>query len=422
MSGLEEEIKENVLNETAVKQNALKELLESTSIKLLSDHNVQQNTMFHWIRTALKTHVEEMPKVRVLYNNCYGGFGLSKEFQRFCKTGSLYPKQKTQVEKVKDDNAPDSESNSENDDENDDFESDADYISHLQRERTATVPFLIPFAKSVLSDPSCAGLHRVLYMYHTYSFGALIGFATRIVKYTKDKHNCADNLKLLRNYLDDPESVYHGKKHWVPNSFTLTYKNVEFENYSREQLETLFKESIDSDIVQEYYNKIADTRKEMKDIFAAFPDISAETAEQCMKEIVSFVEDDLNPTTPSTRKKPAQTYERIYDFPREKETRSFITIILSEGWKSSKAWLKRMRDVYSQVAIKFLMNKYIDDTTTTDFLTGAVIPDTLLDCEYEHFGLLCASDRYSNLAIANMPALLDYTISEYDGLESVKVS
>jgi len=399
-------------DQTMAPKEELKSLLESTAIKLLCEHNVQQNKMFQWIRAALKDYVAGMPNVRVLYNNCYGGFGLSKEFQRFCHTGDLRPKCEKQQHETNDvdsisEPSTDSDANSESD-----SETDEDYIDYLQHERTEPIQHLIQFAKSVLNDPVCAGMHRILHIYHKYHFATLVGFATKVVQYTKDKQNCADNIKLLRNYLDDPESVYHGKKYWVPNRFTMTYKNNQFENYTREQLESLFQESMDRDIVKEYYDKIANTRKEMKDILNTFEDVPEETAKQFIEDLIAFVDKDLSSIKPYS----------IYDTPVKKENRPFITILLSEGWKSSSIWLSRMKEVYSKVAMKFITDKYTNEDATSDFLSGSEIPDTLLDCEYEHFGLLCASDRYSNLAIAEMPALLDYRISEYDGLESVQVS
>lgn len=38
---------------------------------------------------------------------------------------------------------------------------------------------------------------------------------------------------------------------------------------------------------------------------------------------------------------------------------------------------------------------------------------------YEHVGVLAASTSSNKLAIAEVPALVDYKIDEYDGLESV---
>jgi hypothetical protein len=105
---------------------------------------------------------------------------------------------------------------------------------------------------------------------------------------------------------------------------------------------------------------------------------------------------------------------------------SFCDAVTKRGVADDHAW--RNQTFYNRYAIMYLLSiqrqsknveEHIRDLVEDRFVE--VDDDNLQGRAEETFGLLCASGRYSKLAIAQVPALLDWTVSEYDGLERVNV-
>lgn len=57
--------------------------------QLVIDHGMLHEDVAKAIRNHLLTHADALPKIPILYNDCYGGFGYSKEYKSFKKGKSL---------------------------------------------------------------------------------------------------------------------------------------------------------------------------------------------------------------------------------------------------------------------------------------------------------------------------------------------
>lgn len=57
--------------------------------QLVIDHGMLHEDVAKANRNHLLTKAEALPKIPVLYNDCYGGFGLSEEFETFEKGKAL---------------------------------------------------------------------------------------------------------------------------------------------------------------------------------------------------------------------------------------------------------------------------------------------------------------------------------------------
>ena len=61
----------------------IKETLRQSVISLIKDHDIKQSTVFNWIRDAMQEYSMHIPKTRVLYNKCFGGYGFCNDFKMF---------------------------------------------------------------------------------------------------------------------------------------------------------------------------------------------------------------------------------------------------------------------------------------------------------------------------------------------------
>jgi hypothetical protein len=105
---------------------------------------------------------------------------------------------------------------------------------------------------------------------------------------------------------------------------------------------------------------------------------------------------------------------------------SFCDAVRERGVADDHAW--RNQTFYNKYAIMYLLSIQRDSKNVEEHIRDLVDDrfvelddDNLQGRAEETFGLLCASGRYSKLAIAQVPALLNWAISEYDGLERVYV-
>lgn len=87
----------------------------------------------------------------------------------------------------------------------------------------------------------------------------------------------------------------------------------------------------------------------------------------------------------------------------------FILKLISNGYRDSATWLGHAERVYNSARISFLIQnpRYVPGD-------GRLSGDSL-----RRFGLLCASDRDSCLAIAHVPRGMDWDIDEYNGKENI---
>lgn len=105
----------------------------------------------------------------------------------------------------------------------------------------------------------------------------------------------------------------------------------------------------------------------------------------------------------------ALKHESIKDSNTEKTSYSFLTAIEKYGESDNVIWDYQSHVRGTAMKCLLLMNDtFVDDEPLDEYV-------------YELFGLMGASGRYACLKFAKVPAELSWTISEYDGLESVRV-
>ena len=348
-----------------------KATIQKTAIELLSKHDVKQNVIFSWIRKAFEEHTENMPKVRVLYNATYGGYGFSKEFMMFRAKGALCGGV---------------------------FggEFDKDVVKCHKEHRVKAVPDIIPFGKAILEREDMRDLKHVLYHYHKHNYNVFFSKQHEYESKKKQLKYYHDNVQNLKVYLADPKSKYAANED--PYTLTLhclTFLERNFSYYAKAQLEDLLNlcESEGAVFVEDLEKQISQARQDIVDVEGedGFLDICKYTA---------FHE-----------KQKSQIHKnRSYLEYRDSKV-PFIVDLFKQGWNDMHIWLYKSHS-YSVITIMYLSTKVKD-------LPPMEETDDIWNELYERFGLLCASSAYSQLKIEEVPALVEWKVGEYDGKERV---
>lgn len=353
------------------------------SVKLCIDYNTPQSIIYERIRQALMEKVSNLPKQKVLYNACYGGFGFSKEFNAFF---------------LKDAELRDSVSTRDYD------------------KRQVAIPYIIPFADDVIKKTSSTYpyLRDMLYIMQKYNVNKLFADVHHIIKTENDLQLMERNVQSLRDYLQNNPTVPEKPmpiSHWV-----LMFIKTNFLRYHPTELKQLLTQYDKGVLQKEYLEKLNSLEQEVK---ALLPDDDIYTSIKTF-----YIEHSMQ----------EQGKEKWYISTTLQEKNSFIRLLIKYGVDSDVTWSHQT--CYDKVAVAYIIKQYKNifhvyeqyDTQgfaskAYDIFTNAFenIDEVALESAKERFGLLCASSTYAKLQIASLAALLEWDIQEYDGLEHVNI-
>lgn len=379
----------------------LRDDIVKSSVTLLKDHDIKQKQIFEWIREGLKEYSSQFPKTRVLYNTTYGGYGLSDDFVSYCSSYSESPGPYTSDKLWR------------------------DQKSH--RERYAE--YIVPFAKYVLNSPqyNCEPLFYILYIYEHYELADVVSLVNMYLRKLKERVNITKNMEKLKAYLACPTSTYldiEAKKtkmpeycYYKPQYFIFTYTDTKFSEYLREDLEEFLKKEDPNPI-----SKIENDIKVCKEtILSVIP-------EHVFEDMVTYITD----TYEEFKKNNEESFSVSTYVSSRKQDKTFINLLESNGYDAYKTWYRQTK--FEEEAIHYLIYKYKslsltnrlspEDATVYDFLVKKEhieINKEVCDSVLLDFGLVCASSRYCQLGIEEIPSMVDYSIGEYDGNETVYI-
>jgi hypothetical protein len=376
----------------------IKDSIVSSCVVLLKDHKVKQKQIFQWIREGLTCYVDTLPKVKVLYNACHGGFGLSAEFMEFVSKVDVEPC-------VKDESH--------------------DWEYEYKNTRVFAADYIIPYGVHVLQDENNKGIFDMLYLYEYYSLGNIIASVYSIQSFENEETFFKINIKSLGEYLTSSNAVFgklEDEYYTKPSLYCLMYSRPDFENYTKADLQELYDKYKHNESGNVNAEKIRKRREEA----------SAIVGEETVDEIYNYIKETTE------KLKPSDSWCKYFE--RETESIRFIQALNTYGYKEKKTW--KYQKSFSSRAMDYLLAKQKAYTKAQgqDENDGASDGESELHvydyvCKHKplevnekakmnvlrKFGLICASDTYCNLAIAEMPSLLDWEIAEYDGLERVCV-
>lgn len=360
----------------------LKTQLESCAIDLVVRHNIKQKQMHEWITNALKEYVNGQEHVKLLFNNCYGGFRFSKPFIAYLQ-------------------------------EQDNLITEECHLYDTMM-RVKAVPYISPFAVHILNMEQYNGLKNILYIYHLHSLDVIFKKVQRVIQLTKNRSIILDNLDKIATYVANINDMFARSEVSVINqgkpglwNLKVPLSKTKISSFSCTQLKELLCEYESSDLKKEIND----------DLKGAIEALILTLGKSLFEEIEDFLDIQLN------REKESHRHPEIDKY----KYSSFISILSKEGYHSDLTWKYQM--VYNQYAIKYLIDKYMKSLDPShqhsifDFVFNEECP---VDIEVmkkveETFGLLCASGGCAKLAIATVPPLLEWEVREYDGLENVHV-
>jgi hypothetical protein len=347
------------------------------SLKLVLEQGVKQSELYDIIRNALKERVKDLPKQKVLYNACHGGFGFSKEFNAFLLQ----------------------------------YQNDQEKITIRDSDkRQFAIQYIVSFADTIIDTISEKHqfFEDLLYCFQYYDFNTVFINIAKIIKNEKDVTIMEQNISLLRQYLqEDPKIPTEPVQvsHWI-----VSFVKTNFTRYHPDDLRYFLEEYDKGDIKSQYIQK---TEQLKTTILQHFP----ETLLIAMKTFYTTFEEDKN----------QEDYGLIL---HNRNKNSFVKLINKYDITCTDSWV--YQSYYDISAIFFLLNQYqqvnsiypkerdVQNTFYDVFKNQFVERDeTLLYNMKETFGLLCASSTYAKLKIATLSPLLEWDIVEYDGLERV---
>lgn len=288
--------------------------------ELVFTHGIEHKTISDSITKHILQRVSNLPKRKILYNACHGGFDVSDDFLEYISNTPQEP-----------------------------HESNFQSLCYLSRQHYASL--ITPFGKKCLNDLSMTKLQYLkdmIYIYHKYNFKKVYGLVSLINMYNNEQTQ------------KEKASVYRN------------------------------------------------------DALQLIPS-------QTLDEFITFHSKMYNEAS----------YRRFGNFTTREP---FLQAVSEYGIQDKITWSHN--SYYTFVAVKYLISKYqllfedkvpekslCNDELVYDVLSDDYIKinEELMNEVEEQFGLLCASGSYCMLAIAEIPSVVDFTIDEYDGLETVRI-
>ena len=352
----------------------IKSNLISNALCLLLKHNIKQRTIFSWIRDAIEEEAKHIPRIKVLFNNCHGGFDYSADFEHFLK------------------------------------QYNTDICIFNKELRVANVKYVKPFGKLMVD--TFPDLRDLIYIYHMYQMDLLVEKIANL----NDTENKLENLKVnynsLRQYFESPDSVFcengYNENYVKPFIHTLHLKTVDYSTFAKKDLQHLLDLCL-QDLPQKQLKKhIMVIRDEIIGIIG--------NDEETFDDLLHYF----------TTSRDSSTYRRNNSFI------SFIDSARAFGVLEEKTWMNQFK--YNEMCIKYLIKKkrecWWGKKTPEDishiydfFVTKNLfeIDHEILEDVYHNVGLLCAGSEYSDICVATLPALVDWDIKDYDGKENVYI-
>jgi hypothetical protein len=243
----------------------------------------------------------------------------------------------------------------------------------------------------------------------------------KIYELQNEKSNVLVNVKKIIDYLTNPCSQYktHLQRVSTHNEVPMWILKISFTEkqlatYTKQSLEALINNYNQGDFMLQIEENILDLTNQMKEKLGniLFEDIGT----FLNKRVKQKQNDSKSALLPSS-----EPYKYT----------PFISLLKKFGFSADVVW--KYQRFYNKYAIMYLFHRYTTKTETDlDTECGEVLYDFLFDKSIsitqrivdkmeETFGLLCAGGGCSKLAICMVPPLLQWDVSDYDGLEHVHI-
>lgn len=334
------------------------DLVLDTVVNLISNGSINQSELYIKIREVLKSNSKSLKQV--VYNDRYGGFGVTKEFMNFYKT-------------------------------------DHDIMSNEYRE---IIALQIPlFGEKICKEYPILWSLIYNFLYYEPYIGHINEYKQKMHKYKSNKINT----EIIKTVLNEEEFGCIDYIDIPLYSWGYKFNKDYLKKYTKDALERL----------------INATMKENDTLDSTLRDISDQLRINGID--VGHIEKFKVPREVHVDMDIPQTFMNALEtFGSCNGNNTLINKCIWQYQHHVNSSL--MQYLHTQIPEISLVSKYpsnhVYDLMRNDgsFIEVEDIFKKRTECI---IGLICASDEFSALQIANVPSLVDWRISEYDGLENV---
>jgi hypothetical protein len=357
-------------------------------------YNMEHKDIINVIHDTLLDEANKLPKIQVLYNVKYGGFGLSPTFKQFISTIS---NENTEYEDTQSILIPKNSS-----------------VRYYYKERIHPIRFIRPFALKMLEKyPS---LFDIIYLYEKYKLSYGMKWVDLVINRRNEMERVEQRMCILQEYVHDTSK--HGDKVLGTQMYSIQ-KGDTFYNCANSpffKYEGFTKESYEQGIkyLEEYISNIDNNenlyRKNAIDLVGNI----------VFDEMISF----LQQKTIKTKQTKDIQFNDKYSFAEALKEHVEGDIDVWEYQNSfcreTIAFLLFKREQH----IKECENNNVMNTNVFDYVKEKqciVVDEETKEGVLNQFELQLASDTYCSLKIDEVPQILDWSIGDYDGLENINL-
>jgi hypothetical protein len=369
--------------------SSLKTQLLENSLDLVLRHGIAERDLQLWIKQALLEAVSDKPDIHVVYNACYGGFGLSDHFKKFCEDQSInitntHFYEHTINEKSK------NEKKSRN-------------SLDIYRDRVQIASVIPKYAEAVRRDHPVIPL---LLSAHDAAEKA-ISQAKQIVEYERCISAIPVNLATIRAWLDavDPSGARENadiNTAYSMGEWTLTHRgrlsSYDMWSFNKNQAREFLDKLDVAALINRYEEKLTNALSQ-----TSWTDLDVVVR----NEAISYAKN-----------------ENIIKEKKDQITRGIAFMDAFMKGDVHNAWCNQ--SAFSRRAMAFAQTLFEQNRTAFNLLVPAndngIKNQSSKSSPWDLVivGLLCASGRYSQLALTTVKPHVGFDISEYDGMERVQ--
>lgn len=354
---------------------------------LIVNLGVSHNEIIKDIHDAVIKLGVSLPKIQVLYNSVYGGYGLSEAFLAYVSINDprLHKEAINQYSK---------------------------------QYRTEAVKHIVPFGLEILEKHPL--LKDILIIYHKFKFNTIFNNLSSIYYNEKKLQSLQKRRNEIEKILCTP--AYHGTKTAFNNLIDndVNDDDVNDDKYDNTKL-TIY------DIVNYNYIQLHGYSKETYEKAIEMIDKDIDVTTQYNDSYKSkCIECNITQEVFENMKRVFFELQRCDNTSRHLDY-SFVDSINKYGIYDHKVWKQQSR--YNSTAIQYLIKKsqeYIPQNAGQHNVYDFAVSHKYINITEEdyndivkEFALECASSRYCSLKIGEVPQFISWHIGEYDGKESI---
>jgi hypothetical protein len=358
--------------------NALTDVVKD----LVINQQVPHRKIVQHVQKVVLDIGRELPKVRVLYCDSYGGYGLSMKFTKFVHdtTGGV-----------------------------------EEHWKHSNDERVNLVKYIAPFGSHIMD--SYKMLRRVVMLYTHYDLSTLVSCARYVHTYTSDIQKLEKDMKTIQTYIEN--AGCQGDKVYTKQQLkdvSFMYYRIE-EGYTADAYTTFYNTMLHQ--VEMQKKRQQEKKEELRRSYKGSPEAWVVLYDDVERIVFLLKQDD-------------KTFAEVE---RNRKRRDFIKEVDVQGDSDSSVWSLKFQSKYDELGMRYLYIKYGEgdgegnveteepgSRKVYDFLVTKkeidVSEDTYAKMA-ERVGLLCASTKYCDLKIDEVQQYVDWHIDEYDGKEKI---